>query len=73
MSAHQVYLVFAAELQQEFPEWRSGQCHFNALMDSHPNLAEMIRGTDLDPFFQDKRLPDFLKWVEKKLSSQEMT
>lgn len=42
---------------------REGQRAFNALYAIRPDLAEQVRGTDLDPFYDDSRLPDFHAWL----------
>ncbi len=34
-------------------QWRLGQTYFNVLLEMHPELAEMIRGTSIDPFHFD--------------------
>ena len=36
---------------------RPGQVLFNALLDIDPAFAERIRGTELDPFHMDERVP----------------
>jgi hypothetical protein len=41
------------------PEWRHGQTYFNELYKLNPKLADFIRGTEADPFYQDSRLPSF--------------
>lgn len=46
--------------------WRVGQFAFNELLRFRPDLAEQIRGTELDPFHQDSRLPAFLESLEEK-------
>lgn len=33
--------------------WRLGQVAFNYLADMRPELAEKIRGSDIDPFYAD--------------------
>lgn len=38
-------------LKEYNPNWRYGQCAFNALVQKYPALAEQIRGTDADPFY----------------------
>lgn len=38
------------------PRW--GQCVFNALWTKFPDTAEEITGTNLDPFYDDKRLEE---------------
>ena len=50
---------------------RRGQHAFNVLYAMYPKLADTFRGGELDPFYQDKRLPDFLKAVEAALSDTE--
>lgn len=39
---------------------RKGQVIFNELNAFNPQLANLIRGTSEDPFYQDNRIPDFL-------------
>jgi hypothetical protein len=36
-----------------FPEWRIGQSFFNILAQFHPEISEVIIGTDKDMFFKD--------------------
>lgn len=45
------------------PDWRWGQCLFNALSALDYERAETIRGTVLDPFYDDSRVDAFLAWV----------
>jgi len=44
-------------------EWRKGQGVFNLLCKIRPDLAEMIRGSDFDPFYRDERLPAFYSYL----------
>lgn len=37
--------------------WRRGQYLFNTLNEVRPDIAEAIRGTDVDPFYTDHRIP----------------
>lgn len=48
-------------------EWRHGQAAFNVLWRLRPDLSEQIRGRhhDIDPFYDDVRLPAFYEWVER--------
>lgn len=39
---------------------RLGQWAFNLLHESHPGIANMISGTDSDPFYRDDLIPAFL-------------
>lgn len=41
-----------------------GQIFFNLLMTRRPDLAGPLRGTDVDPFHNDGRIPEFLRRVE---------
>lgn len=47
---------YAAHLQEENPQCRKGQAFFNALHETHPHIANMVRGTKYDPFYSDKKL-----------------
>ena len=42
-------------------EQRLGQWAFNILYEMYPNIADKIRGTDCDPFYNDSKIPNFLK------------
>ena len=42
---------------------RKGQAAFNALHELDPEVANAVRGSKHDPFFQDKHLPEFLREV----------
>ena len=44
---------------------REGQYAFNMLYTYRPDLGNQILKTDLDPYYSDKRLPEFYTWVEK--------
>lgn len=46
-------------------EWRLGQTYFNELYRVNPVLADDIRGTEADPFYQDKHIPEFLGHVNR--------
>lgn len=41
--------------------YRNGQAAFNKLFDLKPEVADRIRGSVLDPFYDDKKLDGF--WV----------
>ena len=42
---------------------RIGQVYFNVLHDMRPDIAEEIRGTQYDPFYDDTRLIKFFSKV----------
>jgi len=47
------------------PEWRNGQAAFNALVEINQELANVIRGSHLDPFNDNSKVPDLLHFLEK--------
>lgn len=49
--------------QYKNPEWRKGQAYFNSLYDFDPKLADEIRGTELDPFYNDQIITKFLEYI----------
>lgn len=46
-----------------YPNLRWGQAYFNVLCSHDPELADKIRSTQLDPFYSDKQIPDFLNYI----------
>jgi len=44
---------------------RVGQWMFNVLHEMRPELANAVRGGDLDPFYDDAKIDNFLNWVSK--------
>jgi hypothetical protein len=45
--------------------WRKGQFLFNELCSVRPDLAERIRASDLDPFFQDWRIEACMEFLRE--------
>lgn len=46
-------------------DWRLGQAYFNALLMIYPEIAELVRGTDADPFYADSvKDPRFQKFYD---------
>lgn len=45
--------------------WRTGQKAFNLLSRVRPDIAELVRGSDMDPFHRDDRLPAFYDFVAR--------
>lgn len=45
------------------PEWRYGQLVFNAVHDLRPDIADRLRGGDLDPFYASGKASMFLNAV----------
>jgi hypothetical protein len=50
-------------------EWRYGQTCFNVLSSVDNELSATIRGTMLDPFNDDSRIPAFLLVVRNHLGA----
>jgi hypothetical protein len=42
------------------PSWRLGQTMFNVLYEHYPELANNIRGTEADPFYNNQRIGAFM-------------
>lgn len=43
--------------------WRTGQTVYNLLDKVRPDLSFMVAGSDVDPFYDDSRLPLFYDFV----------
>jgi hypothetical protein len=50
---------------------RTGQAYFNALHRVDPELANLIRTTDLDPFYRNERVQSFIRKVYEYWAWQE--
>lgn len=60
----QEYIDWCAEWGNRHPDLRIGQHMFNTLEARHADIAAYIRGTYVDPFYDDKRIPEFLAFVQ---------
>lgn len=58
------FYTFWGEYAAGNPHQRSGQALFNALNWERPNLANKIRGTNLDPFHRDERVSAVQEWLQ---------
>lgn len=64
------YLIYVlAVYSEDRPNFiRLGQWAFNKLAETHPEIAEEIRGNNkLDPFHKDENLKHFFKYLSKKI------
>ena len=67
---YQEYLKTAILRNEENPNWRWGQTLFNVLFEFRPDLAQEIRGGEIDPYHAqtnnggDKKITNFLDWVK---------
>lgn len=59
------WLEHASRTKAAIPNLRWGQTLFNTLVDVRPDIAERIRGTSLDPFYDDWLVGAFLLEVER--------
>jgi len=66
----QVFYERLRKWRAAYPSWREGQAVFNALHSLHPELADEIRTTELDPFYQDARLPELYAWIAEELAEE---
>ena len=48
-----------------YPKLRKGQAYFNYLYQLHPDVADEIRGTEFDPFYNDSRIEKFLNKISE--------
>jgi len=54
----------AIELQQRHTNWRWGQCLFNALNELNPKVADDVRATANDPFYN-CNIKEFYNYLDK--------
>jgi len=55
--------------EQRPKEWRFGQAVFNYAYEEYPNAADKIRGTEDDCFYDDSKIPKFIKKLMKLLGN----
>lgn len=53
------YREFNKRLDDRPVELRRGQAAFNLMEDLQPEFAESIRGTEIDPYYDDGKLDSF--------------
>jgi hypothetical protein len=62
------YLTKVGHALEQHSHWRVGQTYFNVLHQLHPDIADEIRGTKIDPFYRAAVIDDkFLEVVEEAL------
>jgi hypothetical protein len=57
------------ELQGHSDILRQGQIYFHALLEVDPEMAETLRGTELDPFYVDDNIAIFVSYIESHMES----
>ena len=43
----------------KYPDWRTGQAYFNIVHTYYPDIAEQVRGTKYDCFYDDSKIEIF--------------
>lgn len=69
------YEEYLAKVSATYQEYRKkgirwGQHLFNVLAAERKDLADRIWAGDLDPFYDDRRVPAFLFWVTEHWDEQ---
>lgn len=54
---------FANTMRLKHEDYRWGQAFFNALYMLHPDVADKIRATDKDPFYNDKKVDECIEFI----------
>lgn len=57
------YLETVTVAKNDHPEWRLGQTYFNVLEGMNIALANQLRGSISDPFYEDANIKAFLSHV----------
>lgn len=72
------YLESVILTQLDCGNWRLGQTAFNVLREMRPDIAEQVRGSELDPFYSGTlghagadRVARFLTYVEEVWDDRE--
>lgn len=72
MNKFEHYQYRLSELELETNKYlRYGQQCFNLLYDIDPDVANEIRGTKLDPFYDDNKLSSFFNYIEDALTTNQ--
>jgi hypothetical protein len=61
------YLDEVRKTMEHYPDQREGQAFYNAFRLRWPHLEAEVVGTERDPFSNDRNLPAFLEWLEKRV------
>lgn len=60
------WVALKQNLAKYCPPLREGQCYFNTLYEVNPELANEIRGTNIDPFYLDSRIDAFVDFLDSQ-------
>lgn len=61
-------VVYMGHYRARHPSQRAGQAYFNALHEKLPDIANEIRSTEDDPFYDDRLIKGFLTRVGEALA-----
>lgn len=70
MDLHQDINQYWLALYDRPLEQRAGQWAFNTLVRMRPELANRLKATGYDPFYDDEKLPVFYDWVDEMWHSE---
>jgi hypothetical protein len=62
-------LAYIVTYAADNPTQRRGQATFNAVYEQCPEIADKARATDIDPFYDDRCIRDFLTFVGNALTN----
>ena len=54
-------------MEYKYPTWRKGQTFFNTLHIEYPDIADQIRGTKNDPFYNDNLIEACIEQIKTLL------
>ena len=57
--------------QTAYPMWRRGQTLFNAVNSLYPEIADRLRGTDIDPFHRNDRYGECWDYIIRMLNDND--
>lgn len=52
-----------------YHSWRYGQTVFNVMHMMHPEIADLYRGTVLDPFYHDDKVEQFITACAERIDN----
>jgi len=70
MGVREEYLRNVRVAMKENPNWRRGQAAFNVAAKMFPEVAEKYRGGELDPFYANEKLNNFVEAVVKDVMGE---
>ena len=73
MNEWQVIDYVQAGMLARHKTWRAGQGLFNAILLVRPDIAEEIRGTEMDPFHRNDRIRACLLYLNTRLAQSLMS